>query len=142
MKRSVDAAEQPWRGVLPAAAYSAAALATLDLFEKPGFLEGLPGRCDALGERLKSLHQHPCVADIRRYGFAAGIELQADPQNGVGFESADRVGARVCQAAGRLGVFLRPLGDVIVLMPPLTLTDAELDRLVDAIDQAIAEVVV
>jgi adenosylmethionine-8-amino-7-oxononanoate transaminase len=120
---------------------SAAALATLDLFEKPGFLEGLPGRCEALGARLERLRRHPCVADIRRYGLAAGVELQADPSNHLPFDSADRVGARVCQAAGRLGVFLRPLGDVIVLMPPLTLTDEELDRLIDAIDRAIEEVV-
>lgn len=120
---------------------SAAALATLDLFERPGFLERLPGRCDALGERLERLRRHDCVADIRRYGLAAGVELQADPGAGRPFAPADRVGARVCQAAGRLGVFLRPLGDVIVLMPPLTLTDAELDRLIDAIDRAIAEVV-
>ena len=58
----------------------------------------------------------------------------------MGFESAARIGARVCQAAGRRGVFLRPLGDVIVLMPPLTLSDAELDRLIDAIDEGISEV--
>lgn len=120
---------------------SAAALATLDLFERPGFLEGLPGRCEALGARLERLRRHPCVADIRRYGFAAGVELQADPGRGQSFRSADRVGARVCQAAVRRGVFLRPLGDVIVLMPPLTLSDEELDRLIDAIDHAIEEVV-
>ncbi len=120
---------------------SAAALATLDLFEKPGFLEGLPARCEALGERLERLRRHACVADIRRYGFAAGVELQADPAKGLGFYSASRIGARVCQAAGRRGVFLRPLGDVIVLMPPLTLSDEELDRLIDAIDEGISEVV-
>jgi adenosylmethionine-8-amino-7-oxononanoate aminotransferase len=119
---------------------AAAALATLGLFSRPGFLEGLPERGQALGERLERLRRHASVADIRRYGLAAGVELMADPTSGRAFEPVQRVGQRVCQAAGRRGVFLRPLGDVIVLMPPLSLSDTELDRLVDALDGALGEV--
>jgi adenosylmethionine-8-amino-7-oxononanoate aminotransferase len=119
---------------------AAAALATLELFARPGFLSGLPARGQALGTRLERLRRHRCVADIRRYGLAAGVELLADPLSGRAFAPRERMGMKVCQAAGRRGVFLRPLGDVVVLMPPLSLSDSELDRLVDALDDALGEV--
>ena len=111
----------------------AAALATLDIFEKEDIVSGLPARISALSERLERLRGMPHVADIRQYGLSAGVELLKDPERGTPFEPAERRGVAVCLAARQRGVFLRPLGDVIVLMPPLTLSDAELDTLVDAI---------
>ena len=119
---------------------SAAALATLDLFARPGFIDGLEARGRALGDRLERLRPHAAVADIRRYGLAAGVELRDHRAQGRPFDASRRIGQRVCEAAGRRGVFLRPLGDVIVLMPPLTLSDQELDRLVDGLDGAVKEV--
>jgi adenosylmethionine-8-amino-7-oxononanoate aminotransferase len=71
--------------------------------------------------------------------LAAGIELVADRASRTPFPAAERRGMRVCGAARRRGVFLRPLGDVIVLMPPLTITDQEIDRLVEALRAAIPE---
>ena len=79
------------------------------------------------------------MGEIRQYGLAAGIELVADRASGAPFPSAERRGMRVCGAARRHGVFLRPLGDVIVVLPPLTITDQEIDRLVAALHAAIPE---
>ena len=115
----------------------AAALATLDVFEEEALVAGLPARVQAFSERLERLRGLPHVADIRRYGLSAGIALMADPCSETPFDPAERRGVTVCLAARDKGVFLRPLGDVIVLMPPLTLSDAELDRLIDAVAHGI-----
>jgi adenosylmethionine---8-amino-7-oxononanoate aminotransferase len=82
------------------------------------------------GERLAPLD---AVADLRLCGLMGGVEL-APPADGL------RWGRRVCAAAVRRGVLLRPLGDVVVLMPPLTATDAEFERIVDTLAASIAEV--
>ncbi len=82
------------------------------------------------GERLAPLD---AVADLRLCGLMGGVEL-APPADGL------RWGRRVCAAAVRRGVLLRPLGDVVVLMPPLTVTDAEVERIVDTLAASIAEV--
>ncbi|MGB0591386.1 MAG: adenosylmethionine--8-amino-7-oxononanoate transaminase [Myxococcota bacterium] len=115
----------------------AAALATLDIFEREALVDGLPARVEALTQRLERLRGLPHVADIRQYGLSAGIELLRDVEAGVPFDPAERRGMAVCRGARDRGVFLRPLGDVIVLMPPLTLSDAELDMLVDAVAHGI-----
>jgi adenosylmethionine---8-amino-7-oxononanoate aminotransferase len=111
----------------------AAAIATLDIFEREALVDGLPARVEALRQRLERLRGLPHVADVRQYGLSAGIELVRDVGTGEAFDPAERRGVAVCLAAREHGVFLRPLGDIIVLMPPLTLSDAELDQLVDAI---------
>ncbi|HMF81767.1 MAG TPA: adenosylmethionine--8-amino-7-oxononanoate transaminase [Acidimicrobiia bacterium] len=85
---------------------------------------------DLFDERLVS---HSAVREVRLQGLMGGIEL-APP----GAEL--RWGRRVCSAAVQRGVLLRPLGDVVVVMPPLTITSAELHRIVDALTGAIDEV--
>lgn len=108
----------------------AAALATLDVFEQEQVLEKLQPRIAHLTKGLERFVGHPKVADVRSYGFAAGIELvEGDP--------AERRGIRVCLGARDKGVFLRPLGDVLVVMPPLTITEAEVDRILDAIEHGL-----
>jgi adenosylmethionine-8-amino-7-oxononanoate aminotransferase len=73
------------------------------------------------------------VGEIRQCGLMVGVEL-APPAGGL------RWGRRVCAGAVARGVLLRPLGDVVVLMPPLTITEDELDRIVAVLGEAIAEV--
>jgi adenosylmethionine-8-amino-7-oxononanoate aminotransferase len=80
------------------------------------------------------------VAAIRQRGLMVGVELQADPATATPYPYAAAVGARVCSAVRRHGVILRPLGSVIVLMPPLCVGPAELDLLVTATAAAITEV--
>ena len=69
------------------------------------------------------------VGDVRQRGFMVGIELVADRATREPYPLAARVGQRVCQAARARGAILRPLGDVIVLMPPLSIAPDELERL-------------
>jgi adenosylmethionine---8-amino-7-oxononanoate aminotransferase len=83
-----------------------------------------------LNERVAS---HPAVRSVRLQGLMGGIEL-APPRDGL------RWGRRVCAAAVERGVLLRPLGDVVVVMPPLTITSPELRRIVDALSGAIDKV--
>jgi adenosylmethionine-8-amino-7-oxononanoate aminotransferase len=118
----------------------AAALASLDLFT-PALLASLPAKAAALArgleERVRPLRH---VVEIRRCGLMVGIEMMRDPGRREPYAPGERVGHRVVLAARRRGVVLRPLGDVLVLMPPLGVTGAEIETLVAVAAQAIAEV--
>jgi len=119
---------------------AAAAHATLDIFEQTDLLLELPGKVTRFSALLEELRVLPAVGDIRQYGLAAGIELYADRDTTTPYPAAERRGMKVCGAARKQGVFLRPLGDVVVLMPPLTLSDDELTMLVRVVHESIAEV--
>ena len=119
---------------------AAAAHATLDIFERTDLLAELPGKVTRLAALLDDLRVLPSVGDIRQYGLAAGIELVADRETQTPYPAVERRGMKVCGAARKRGVFLRPLGDVVVLMPPLTLTDEELTMLVRVVRESIVEV--
>ncbi|HEX5386602.1 MAG TPA: adenosylmethionine--8-amino-7-oxononanoate transaminase [Gemmatimonadales bacterium] len=119
---------------------AAAAHAVLDIFERDGIVDRLPRTIAHLSAELERLRPLPAVGDIRQYGLAAGIELVADRATKAPFPSAERRGMQVCRAARSHGVFLRPLGDVIVLMPPLTIADPEITHLIDALACSIREV--
>ena len=112
----------------------AAALATLEVFESERTLETLAPKIARLGALLaEHVAPLPVVAEIRRRGFMSGIELG-------GFPVEDRIGHQVTLAARERGAIVRPLGDVVVLMPPLAISEAELERLVRVTAAAIAEV--
>ena len=119
----------------------AAALASLSLFEKDRVLEQLPAKIDRLKSGLAGfLAPHPNVGDVRQRGMMVGIELVADRATAAPLPADALTGARVCAAARNHGVLLRPLGDVVVLMPPLSVTIDEIDLLVFAVEQALREV--
>jgi adenosylmethionine---8-amino-7-oxononanoate aminotransferase len=109
----------------------AAALATLDVFEEERTLEHVRELDALLGELLQPVAALPRVAEVRRRGLMVGIELD-------GFRVADRMGHRVTLEARRRGAVVRPLGDVVILMPPLAISASELRRLVDIVRDAIA----
>ena len=77
-----------------------------------------------LKKGLSEIAQLDWVAEVRQEGFMVGIEL-------IKFDPKLRMGSKICTAATKLGVFLRPLGDVIILMPPLSITAKELHLLLD-----------
>jgi adenosylmethionine---8-amino-7-oxononanoate aminotransferase len=100
----------------------AAALATLDVFREERTLERLRPKIELLAALLRPLATHPAVREVRRCGFMVGIELEEFPPE-------LRMGHRVTLEARRLGAIIRPLGDVVVLMPPLAISEADLRRL-------------
>jgi adenosylmethionine---8-amino-7-oxononanoate aminotransferase len=118
----------------------AAALANLDVFADERTLENLQPKIELFRALLKPLADHPNVGDVRQRGFMAGIELVADRQTRREFDEALQVGARVARAARPNGAIIRPLGDVVVLMPPLSIDEETLTRLVAITAEAIDEV--
>ncbi len=118
----------------------AAALASLDIFEKEKVLAGLQPKIKFLAERLKMFYNLAHVGDIRQKGFMVGIELVRDRTTKEPFPWEDRIGIQVCQKVRERGVILRPLGNVIVLMPPLSISQSELDQLLNVTYWAIEQV--
>ena len=108
----------------------AAALASLDVFEEERTLERLAPKIELLAELLEPLAAHPAVAEIRHRGFMTGIQLD-------GFPLELRMGHRVTLEARARGAIIRPLGDVVVLMPPLAISEDDLRRLVEITAEAI-----
>lgn len=113
---------------------AAVALRHLQLLEEWDVLANVRARSKELAQQLRErLGSESAVKDIRVRGLMGGVEL-APPADGL------RWGRRVCAAAVRRGVLLRPLGDVVVLMPMLTSTSEDIERIVDTLAASIAEV--
>ena len=117
-----------------------AALASLELFKKEKILERLQPKIMLLKEGLKQFYEIPYVGDIRQKGLMGGIELVADPAKKTPFPVGAKIGHRVVLEARKRGVIIRPLGDVMVLMPPLSVTEKELRRLTQAVFDSIETV--
>ena len=88
---------------------------------------------------LAGVERHRHVGDVRQAGLMVGVELVADRASKATFRVAERHGHQVCLALRPRGIYARPLGDVIVLMPPLTSTDEELRALGAALEAALVE---
>src|ERR671911_468988 len=108
----------------------AAGIASLDIFCEERTLERLRGKMELLAELLEPVAAHPAVKDVRRCGFMVGIEL-------LEHSLPVRIGHRVTLEARRRGAIVRPLGDVVVLMPPLSISADDLRRLVEITSEAI-----
>lgn len=117
----------------------AAAIASLDRIASTNLLAALPEKIDLAARRLAELADHPNVGDIRQCGLMIGIELVSDRRGPRPFDPAERIGAKVCFAARRRGVIIRPLGDVVVLMPAPGMDRDTLDRLLGAVVETIHE---
>lgn len=118
----------------------AAALANLKVFEKQRVLEKMGPKIKCLSEGLRLFYNLHSVGDVRHKGFMVGIELVADRETKEAYPWEEQIGVRVCRAARKYGVILRPLGNVIVLMPPLSITQKEIQQLLNATYKAIEEV--
>jgi adenosylmethionine-8-amino-7-oxononanoate aminotransferase len=108
---------------------AAVALASLDLLEGPDGLPALGPKVSRLRSHLERLRELPVVGDVRQRGLMAGIELVQDRASKRPFPAGARAGSRVCRLCREQGVLLRPLGDVVVVMPPLAITLELVDRL-------------
>ena len=111
---------------------AAAALANLDLMATEGTVAHAARVGEAIGEQLAALGDYDGVREIRRIGTMTGIEV---------LSVGDRTGFEVCQEARRHGVWVRPLGDVIVLMPPLAIGSDDLELLTGVVSDAVRKVV-
>jgi adenosylmethionine-8-amino-7-oxononanoate transaminase len=115
----------------------AAALASLELFEENKVLESLPAKISLIDEVFEELAGHDYVGDVRYRGLMAGIELVQDKTTKKSFPSAKQIGAKLCFAMRPKGVMLRPLGDVIVVMPPIAIDIELLEKLLRIIKDSI-----
>ena len=117
---------------------AAAALASLDLLTESSFLNTVTTRGERLQNHICSaLSDHPHVGDIRGRCMMVGIELVADRSTRQPFPAEFQLGRSVCQRTVQNGVWIRPLGDVIILMPPLIATETELDMLATVVVESI-----
>jgi adenosylmethionine-8-amino-7-oxononanoate aminotransferase len=119
----------------------AAALANLELFERENIVEKMQPRIAYLHKRLNEEFlplEH--VGDVRQWGFMVGIELAEDKASRKKYPPEKRIGHRVILEARKRAVMIRPLGDIIILMPPLTITDEELAMLLDVVYDCIRAV--
>ena len=118
----------------------AAALANLKLFDEEQTLAHVQAMAARLAEGLASIARLPHVGEVRQRGLMIGIELVRDRATQEEYGYAERIGHRVCLAARKREVLLRPLGNVLVLMPPLAIQPQEVDLLLDAVRESIVEV--
>ncbi len=118
----------------------AAGLASLELFERNNLLENIAACGDVLEAELATLNDHDHVAEIRRKGMMVGIELVRDRETLTPFDASLRIGHQVTLAARRRGVIIRPLGDVVVLMPAPAMPTDLVSTLCSVVRESILEV--
>lgn len=115
----------------------AAALASLDRLE--ACLDELPAKIERIAQGLAPLEEQPHVYEVRQEGFMCGVELMRDPEEGEPFPEEARAGWTVCERARERGMLIRPLGDVVVFMPPLGSTEEELEAMLEVLRGAVEE---
>jgi len=118
----------------------AAAIASLDIFEKEKTISRMKPKIKLFGKLLEKFRELNHVGDIRQIGLVAGIELVKDKLTKESFPSKKRVGYRACLEMRKYGVILRPIGDVVVIMPPLSIKESELEKIMDAAYRGIKEI--
>ena len=118
----------------------AAAVASIDLIFESQLLESLPAKVALISQKLSALADHPNVGDVRQCGLMVGIELVADRQKRKSFNPVKQIGERICLRARDRGLIIRPLGDVVVLMPAPAMDTDTLTQLLDGVIETINEV--
>jgi adenosylmethionine-8-amino-7-oxononanoate aminotransferase len=117
-----------------------ASLASISLLESAGSIKMRSQLQKSMAEQLPSLWDLPNVGDIRQVGLIAGVELVKNWKTREIFPLGERVGIRVCEAMSRRGVLTRPIGNVIVLMPPYCTTPIQVHRIISALHESIEEI--
>lgn len=116
-----------------------AAIANLEIFKKEKTIEKLPPKIELLKNKLSEIAKLPYVGDVRQKGMIAGIEIVKNKETKEPFPYSEQIGWKIVKAARKHGVWLRPLGDVIVIIPPLVISEENLERLLDVIKDCIIE---
>jgi adenosylmethionine-8-amino-7-oxononanoate aminotransferase len=119
---------------------SSVALASLELLHSRASIRARAGLEKTLKENLQSLWSAPNVGDVRQVGLVAGIELVRNWRTREPFDIRERAGLRVCEAMALRGVLTRPIGNVIVLMPPYCTQPKQARQMIAALSEGIQEV--
>lgn len=119
---------------------STAALTSMKLLRTPASQHERQRLAGALHRDLATLWRHPCVGDVRHVGGIAGVELVADWKTRDPIDPAKQAGIRVCAEMARRGVLTRPIGNVIVIMPPYCTTPRQVRKIVTALEESLAAV--
>lgn len=115
----------------------AAAIANIGVFEKENVLGRIQPKILLIERLLSPLKDHPHVGEVRQKGMIAGIELVKDKDKKTPYPLKHKVGIRVCLEARRMGLMLRPIGNVIILMPPLSISKKDIKRMASIVVRAI-----
>jgi len=118
----------------------AVAIANLKLFEERNIVAEVARKSAHLADRLEQFKELAHVGDIRQRGFMVGIELVRDKRTKEEYEWQEKIGLVVSRRACELGMILRPLGNVVVFMPPLASTVEELDEMLDILYHSIVDI--
>ena len=111
----------------------AAAIASLELFEENKIIESLPAKIDLIADYLKNISALDFIGDVRQCGLMAGVEIVKDKKTKESFPYEKLIGTKVCATMRPKGAMLRPLSDVIVLMPPVAIDLGTLRKLLDIV---------
>jgi len=118
----------------------AAAIASIDLFNKEKTLIQLQEKIKLLKEKLSLITKLSHTGEVRQTGFMVGIEMVKNKKIGESYPWQEKMGIKVIMEARKRGVIIRPLGNVIALMPPLSISEDELITLVDVVYESILKV--
>jgi adenosylmethionine-8-amino-7-oxononanoate aminotransferase len=118
----------------------AAALANLKIFETEKTLKKNEALQQALAQSAAKFWDHPRVGDVRQEGLICAIEIVRDFKTRQPFPFADHIGHRICEAARAHGLLTRPVGDVLVLMPPYCVTENQIAQMIEALLRGLEEV--
>lgn len=119
----------------------AAAIANLEIFKKEKSLKKMQRKIEILRKGLERIAKLPIVGDVRQKGFMVGIELVRDKRTKKPYPLKEKMGWKVCYRARQKGLLIRPLGNVVVLMPPLGISRQELQKMIHIITESIIETV-
>lgn len=116
------------------------ALATLEVFDEEQTLEQMQPKVERLQRHLRRMSELEWVGDVRQRGLLVGVELVRNRETKEPLPWAEKWGLRVCRRALEKGVWLRPLGNVLVIMPPLAISLDELDRIAVVLEESVRDV--
>ena len=116
------------------------ALKNLELYEKEKLLEKLKDKIKLLSERVKGFEEHSIVGDVRNLGFFAAIELVKDKNTKEPFTAEDKINYKITRHALEKGVFLRPIINVLFIVPPLAIDTENLEKILDAAEYVIRRI--
>ncbi|HUG96452.1 MAG TPA: aminotransferase class III-fold pyridoxal phosphate-dependent enzyme, partial [Nitrososphaera sp.] len=109
----------------------AAALANIELYEKRNLMQQINANARYIASRLREFAKSPIVADIRHKGLLAGIELARDDRPIVKLKNKERINYFIMQESLKMGVHLRPLGNIMMVIPPLAIGKSDLVKVLD-----------